>query len=784
LLLCLLLIGAILLGGCAQSELPELPQETSILFWHDWRGDDAALLDELIANFHQLRPERNVIDAPLTEVDIAQDFADRFDEGMEPDLLLTDARVAQELIRQGLAKELSAYGVDPGSFNAAALSMVSDGDKIYALPFALSAQLLFYDKRQVPEAPRTLEELRRLTAQPGMAMGLNTSFLEAYWGLRAFGGRSYDSEGRFMLDQGALINWLTALTTIQGAAGFVLNDNQEPLRRQFLQNGLALYVADASEVGVLREALGENLGIAPLPMHDPSNPAGPLLHSSVLLISANAGERETMEALELAQFLTNSQQQSLLAVSDVGHLPAVNSVYLSPSMPEVAVQLATQLGSAVPVTLDQRAVWDAAAEQGQSLYRSVLEGVLDEQQAASQLAAFLAELQPRESGPSLATSCPPLTGSEPLTLTVWHSWSEVETDVLEQLAGEFHTLCPSVAISLTQVSNSTTLNERYRAATQVGAGPHVLIDSTQWTAQLAEDGLIRPLDNDLLPGELAAFIPAAVSAVRVNDLLYAYPESVRSVALIYNPTLVPAPPKTLHELLLQVDSEHPLSMPLTFFYAYWGLTAFGGQIVDEGGVLHFDQAAAGEWISWLRAAARRPGFHFTSGRAEAEHKFLNRQIAFLISGPWSLPRLEAVMPAEEIAISLLPSGPANRASPMLEVEGVMLNANIAKEGAAAALAFARFLSSAPSAETLAATGVHVPANVTAGLTEEPMLEMLGEQAQVAAGVVQDSRWLQVFNAGDELYRSVVLGDADMQAAIAAFAAAIGRAAQPAGADAP
>lgn len=771
-----LILGSLLLGGCSQPALPDVKQDTSILFWHDWQGADAELLAELLDSFHQLRPGINVIDIPLGQADLVQDFADRFAEGTEPDLVLADARTAQELIGRGMVKELSDYEIEAAIFDAPALSTVSDGDKIYALPFALSTQLLFYNKSIAPAPPRTLNELRQITLQPGMVMGLNTSFLEAYWGMRAFGGRSYDGDGNVVLNQGALTNWLTALTTIQGAAGFVLSDNQEQLRQQFMQNELAFYVADSAEVNVLSEALGEDLGIAPLPLGDNDNPAGPLLHASVLLISANAGERETEEALQLAEFLTNSQQQSLLAVSDIGYLSAVNTVYLSPSMPDVVIQVATQLGSAVPVTLAQRRVWDDMAQRGQSLYRSVLEGILDEQAAAAQLVAFVDELHGREAG-SLAILCPQLTSSEPFTLTVWHSWSEVETDALSQLAGSFHRACPQVEVELVNTGNSTTLNERFRNAAAQGAGPHALLDSTQWMAQLAEDGLIRAIDNDLKPGELATFIPAAVKAVQYDDLLYAYPESVRSVALIYNPTLVGAPPKTMHELLLLVDSEHSLVMPLTFFYAYWGLSAFGGQIVETDGLLQLDQAAAATWIEWLHAAARRPGFYFTSGRAEAEHRFLQREAAFLVSGPWSLPRLQAALPGEEIAVALLPSGPAKRAAPVLEVEGIMLNASNSPDADAAALAFARFLASTSSGAALAATGVHVPANVTVPLADMPLLGTLSDQAQMGDGIVQDRRWLQVFAAGDELYAGTVRGEADITAALAAFAAALANAGQ-------
>lgn len=773
----LLLAGALLLSGCAPG-LEILEPDARIIFWHDWSGADAALLDELIDNFHQLNPAVSVIAVPHERAGLAAEFADRSAEGLEPDLILADAGTAQELIAGGFAKELSSLGVDAAAFNAAALSTVSENDRIYALPFALSTQLLFYNKSSVSQPPSTLADLRQLTARPDIAMGLNTTFLEAYWGLRAFGGRSYDDSGQFMLDQGALTNWLAALTAIQGAAGFVLSSDQEQLRQQFLQGEISLYVADASEVSVLAAVLGEELGVAPLPHGANGDPAGPLLQAGVLLISANASAQETAAALEFARFLTNSQQQSLLAFSETGQLSAVETVHLSPNMPEVVLQLANQLSSAVPVTLAQRTVWDEVAARGQTIYRAVLEGALDEQEAADQLVAIVDTLRPANAGDASAFACPELTNNRTLTLTLWHSWSDEETAVLETQAANFHSLCPSVTISPTQISNSTTLNERFRAATQVGSGPHILIGSTQWMALLAEAEMIAALDNDLRPGELANLIPAAVSAVQYDGRMYAYPESVRSVALIYNPTLVTAPPRTLHDLLLQVDNEHPLVMPLTFFYAYWGLAAFGGAVSDTdsetGPALQLDQTAASDWLDWLRTAARRPGFHFTTGRAEAEYAFLEGEAAYLVSGPWSLPRLQAAMPADEIAVALLPAGPADRARPILEVEGVMINATASQDAAAAGLAFARYLAGADSARALLATGVHVPANVTVSLAEMPLIDVLSEQAQMASGVVQDHHWQPVFAYGDTLYQSVVLENADSEAALAAFADAINR----------
>ncbi len=772
LLFWLLLIVTTLLGGCNQTAVPDFQQDTHILFWYDWTGADEQLLQGLLDNFEQLNTHTRIIDAPITGQETIDSLVQRFEEGIEPDLMLVNSDIAQQLIQLGLVKELSQYGVKPGNFMATALSTVSDGDKIYGLPFALSTQLLFYNKATVPEPPLTIKELTELAAQPDVVMGLNTSFFTTYWGVRAFGGRTYDSDGHFVVDRGALTNWLSTLTSIQGTAGFYLSNYQEQLRKRFLAGEIDLYVADASEANELAASMGDQLGIALLPQGDTGNPAGPLLQVSVLMISANDEEAETAQALKLAQFLTNSQQQSLLTAGNTGHISAVNTVSISPSMPEVVVQLAAQIISAVPIRLAQRPVWDEVAKRGIALYRGVVEGAIDEQAAAGELADYVNELQGKKASSKQSSPCPPLEKSTALTLSVWHSWSEEETRVLESLADDFQTLCPSVTFSLTRVSSGANLNTLYRAAAEAGSGPDMLIASTQWMPQLAADGLIRSLDNEVSGDELAAFVTSAVGAVQFDDRLYAYPESVRAVALIYNPTLVTDPPKTLNELLLTVDTAHQFTMPLTFFYAYWGLKAFGSQLFDDQEVFQFNSGGAADWLNWLHSASRRPGFAFTVGRSEAEQLFLDRKAAFLVSGPWSLPRLRAHMPDEEIAVALLPAGPVSSAVPILEVEGFMVNSAAGTDALAAGVAFARFVTSVSSAQRLVSTGVHVPANVTVEVADKPIIDAFMDQAQLGEGIQQDQKWQIVLALGDNFYQRTVVENENIEAAVEAFTLAV------------
>jgi maltose-binding protein MalE len=270
------------------------------------------------------------------------------------------------------------------------------------------------------------------------------------------------------------------------------------------------------------------------------------------------------------------------------------------------------------------------------------------------------------------------------------------------------------------------------------------------------------------PSRLTQFVPTAVSSLRYQGQLYAYPEGARSLALFYNPKLVPHPPQTLDDLLLMVDLDHQFAMPLTFFYAFWGIEAFGGSLFDENNVAVLDQGGMANWLEWLRDAATRPGFVFTEKRAPAEDLFIQGKAAFLVSGSWSLPRLYAALSKDEIAVTLLPAGPANVAKPILEVEAFMFNPAVDADRLQAGLAFARYVTNRANQQRLLATGVHVPANVTVNASQDPVINALRDQTHATVPAVQDHAWDVVLANGDALYQETVLGNRPTGAAVAAF----------------
>jgi len=742
---------------------------TNLLFWHEWQGEDAHALQQMLSEYKDINSGTNIVEFNLPVGTMRNEFIARFNEGTEADMILADWDTAQDLIHGGYIKDLTGL-VEVSQFDEAALSTVAGSDKVYGLPLTMSTELVFYNKERVPDPPTTLDELTRIVAHPGYELGLNTGFLSAYWGIRLFGGRAYSADGSINLDRGAFINWLTTLRNIQRSSGFVLSDNQDQLRKSFVDGDIELYIGSARESVELQAALGDKLGAVRLPVSANGNPSGPILQTAVLLLSRNAGASAVQRALDLAGFMTNPEQQTRFTQYPYGRLPANSLVRVSPSMDQVVVELAKQIRSAVPITLDQRAMWDKLTAHSQTLYRGVLEGVIDVYVGAAEVERAL-DLEvgfTSEDVTSASTTCPQLSSSAPLTLTLWHGWSVPETAVLQSLAEEFKALCPGITVQTDLVPDNMELYRRYSDSVPAGTGPDMLLDSTQFVATYAQDGLVRPLNDVIDPARLSQFVPTSVNSLRYQGQLYGYPEGARSVALFYNPKLILHPPQTLDDLLLTVDLDHQFAMPLTFFYAFWGLEAFGGHLFDENNVAVLDQGGMVDWLEWLHDAASHPGFVFTDKRAAAEDLFIQRKAAFLISGPWSLPRLYEAMPEDEIAVALLPAGPANVAKPILEVEAFLFNPAIDADKLQAGLAFARYVTSRTNEQRLLATGVHVPANVTVNAREDPVISAFRDQTHATYPAVQDRSWDVLLANGDRLYQETVLGNRPAQAAVAAF----------------
>ena len=133
-------------------------------------------------------------------------------------------------------------------------------------------------------------------------------------------------------------------------------------------------------------------------------------------------------------------------------------------------------------------------------------------------------------------------------LTLWHGWTGAEADTLNNdVLPAWEAAHPGVKITTLAVPFDQ-LKNKYQTEAASGGGPDLVIGPLDWVGEFATAELIQPLDELVDANTLGGYLPATVDALRYDGKLYGLPESFETVALFYNKTMVPEPPKTTAEM--------------------------------------------------------------------------------------------------------------------------------------------------------------------------------------------------------------------------------------------
>lgn len=744
----------------------------AILLWHDWTGAESAYLNSLLDRYRQLHPGVNVISVAVPGDELVATFRERTEAGLGPDVLLVDASLAYELAQAGLLKDLGQReDIDRSRYLGAALNTVRDGDRLYGLPFSLHTQVLYYNTELAPPPPPTLDEwLNDISNTRKVAF--NSGLTEAFWGAPAFGGRVLNEQGLWVLDRGGFVNWIDFIKTAQATPGFIVDTDPARLQTLFETGEAAYYPADSRALLQLQAALGEEqLGVAALPGGPSGEPAGPILKTDVFVFSWVAGEEETNLAMTLVEFMTNLEQQSRLIVEPMGRLPAHAQVRYGQNLAPAILELARQSRTALPISFAQRPIWNELTRDTSDvneLYRLALAGIEPSNQAVQEISSqIIHEFDLDRVEANLDTLCPTLETDEARVVTLWHDLQNEEADTLADISQNFTDGCPGVTIELTHYAFEE-LNQRFRQTVRQGGGPDIILQSTRLTTQLAEDGLIRDLTGLVEPAFLQQYIPGAEEAMRYQGRLYGLPESVEVLAQFYNTDLVDDPLLNLTETSVRVTSEQQFALPATFFYGYWGFEPFGGFEFDSDAKVIANDQGLVDWLTWLQNAQSQQGMQITTSPAEAQTQFAAGEAAYFVSGPWALSRLRRELGADHFRIAPLPAGPAGPGRPILQVRGVMVNANSDDVTTAIAVAFGKYLITPESQTQFLDTGSHVSAVVNIDLSDYPLINGFREQAKQAIVVAETSRFATIEQLGNDLFDTVLTTDIAPVEAVEAF----------------
>ncbi len=289
-----------------------------LVLWHSWAQADGDALAALLAAAQRAYPDLSVQTLFVANDDLPQAYADAVAAGGGPDLLLAPNWWVNDLAARDVFLPLDDL-VDAGTladYAPAALDNLSTDGTLYGLPLSVETVALFYNQALLGDIapPSTTEEWLALAEESAaQGTGLYASLDHVYWGIPAYGGMLMDDSGAVALTQnnGAaeFLAWLAALSKVEGS---YVDIDYGMLKERFKKGEFAFFVDGPWATAELRDALGDDLAVAPLPA-GPSGPAQPWLNADGLFINAAASPEQQARALRFAEFATSAEAGAILA---------------------------------------------------------------------------------------------------------------------------------------------------------------------------------------------------------------------------------------------------------------------------------------------------------------------------------------------------------------------------------------------------------------------------------------------------------------------------------------
>jgi arabinogalactan oligomer / maltooligosaccharide transport system substrate-binding protein len=359
-------------------------------------------------------------------------------------------------------------------------------------------------------------------------------------------------------------------------------------------------------------------------------------------------------------------------------------------------------------------------------------------------------------------------------IILWHAWDGSRAETLNASIDRFVEIYPDAIILRSSVP-ADQLVDRYRIRAAMGLGPDLLIMPGGELGPLAADELIQ----DLTPyaPDTTALYASALVRTRYEDRLYGLPLALDTMVLYYNREEVATPARTLDELLTEASAGHGLAMPIDFHRSFWGIKAFGGELIDQEGRIILDQGGFANWLAWLRIAQENERVFLTSDPLAARQLFETGRVSYYVGSSRELPLLRESLGMDLVGAAQLPAGPFRQAGPLLESQVMVLNASSSERQSELALRLAQFLTGVEQQTRLARETSTIPANAQVRVDPRlnPATAAFLAQIQSAVPVPNLPQVRAVLEQGDSAYTLALEGVLTVSEAAAQLSAEINEA---------
>jgi arabinogalactan oligomer/maltooligosaccharide transport system substrate-binding protein len=311
-------------AGGTESSAPAAPAEITV--WHAYSTGSAeeAALNKVVAQAATDLPDIkiNVLQVPFN--DIFNKYRTDVAAGGGPDLFIAPNDSLGDDARAGLIADITDLTAGKlGDYSQLSIDGMTVGGKIYGVPESLKAVVFWYNKDKLPTPPATTDELKALM-EGGTPVSISYGCYHHFGFFGAFGGNIFDENYNVVADQGTgvtdAITYLNDLYQISKANGWPKTDSDG--LAPFTEGTVVAITNGNWAMGDYRAALGDKLGVAPLPA-GPAGPATPFLGVDGVYFNPNGQNMDA--ALQVALFLTGKDAQTIM-MNEAGHVPANTTV--------------------------------------------------------------------------------------------------------------------------------------------------------------------------------------------------------------------------------------------------------------------------------------------------------------------------------------------------------------------------------------------------------------------------------------------------------------------------
>ncbi len=322
LLLSVLLIATMLLTACGGGAASE---QVEVTFWHAYgtgSAEEVALakvLEQAATDLPQYKI--NVLQVPFN--DIFNKYRTDVAAGGGPDMFIAPNDSLGDDARAGLIADITELAKGKlGDYTPLSVEGMSVEGKLYGIPESLKAVVLWYNKDMIATPPATTDELLALM-EGGTEISISYGCYHHYGFFGSFGGKVFDDSWKVIADQGGVAEgmaYINELYQISKANGWPKNDSDG--LAPFSEGKAAAITNGNWAMGDYKKALGDKLGVAPLPA-GPGGSATPFLGVDGFYFNPNSANMAA--ALEVALYLTGAKAQQVM-MDEAGHVPANTKV--------------------------------------------------------------------------------------------------------------------------------------------------------------------------------------------------------------------------------------------------------------------------------------------------------------------------------------------------------------------------------------------------------------------------------------------------------------------------